>query len=144
MTNQLPTVDGLKGQARRLRQSLSAIGKDITHSQSLELLAGQYGGKDWNTLYAMANSRSETLRFGVNDRVSGEYLGQPFTAKVIGLKVLPGAERFRLTLRFDKPVDVVTHDSFSALRTQVTAVVDRTGQTRRKTSDGRPHLRLAS
>ena len=51
--------------------------------------------------------------------------------------------RMRLTLKFDEPVDVVTFDSFSAFRHRVNCVVDETGRSREKTSDGRPHMELA-
>ncbi len=42
----------LKQQAKRLRTSLAERGVDVTHSEALELVAHQYGARDWNTLSA--------------------------------------------------------------------------------------------
>lgn len=50
--------------------------------------------------------------------------------------------RYRLTMKFDEPVDVVTFESFSAFRQRVTATVDETGRTIEKTSNGLPQLEL--
>jgi len=138
----LPPLDSLKGQARRLRAGLEADGITIGHGKSLELLAHQYGFKDWNTLHAAAGNRPQASPVAVGARVRGHYLGQPFAAEVIGVQVLPTPGRFRITLDFDQPVDVVTFDSFSSFRKRVSCVIDRDGVTAEKTSDGRPHLRL--
>ena len=62
---------------------------------------------------------------------------------MIGVQVLATPDRFRITLHFDEPVDVVTFDSFSAYRQRVTGTIDSTGRTAEKTSDGRPHMELA-
>jgi hypothetical protein len=75
--------------------------------------------------------------------VNGEYLGQRFDAEVIAVMRLGSDERYRITLNFDEPVDVVKFASFSAFRRRVSCVVDRAGVTAERTSDGRPHLRLA-
>ncbi|MEY8843022.1 glyoxalase superfamily protein, partial [Cribrihabitans sp. XS_ASV171] len=74
-------VAALKEQARRLREGLRAAGQPVTQSQALELLARQHGARDWNTLRARAGNR---LILRVGDRVSGRYLGQPFTAELRG------------------------------------------------------------
>jgi catechol 2,3-dioxygenase-like lactoylglutathione lyase family enzyme len=42
-----------KNQAKRLRTSLAERGVAITHSEALELVAHQYGARDWNTLAAL-------------------------------------------------------------------------------------------
>jgi hypothetical protein len=42
----------LKDQAKRLRTSLADRGVEVTHSEALELVAHQYGARDWNTLAA--------------------------------------------------------------------------------------------
>ena len=142
MTRDLPNVDLLKDQAKRLRQSLAATGNAITHSQALEALAGQYGLKDWNTLSALAGAIPNRRSYRVGDRVRGTYLGQPFEGRIKGAHALSGGSRHRLTIRFDKPVDVVTFESFSAYRRQVTCTVDDDGVTASRTSDGRPHMVL--
>jgi hypothetical protein len=77
----------------------------------------------------------------VGDRVRGRYLSQPFTGAVMGVQVLKG-ERFRITLEFDKAVDVVRASSFSNQRKRVTCTINSSGVTREKTSDGLPHLVL--
>ncbi len=139
----LPLLDILKDQARHLRALLAAAGNEIGHSKSLELLAAQYGYRDWNTLHAAAGNRPVYNPRMLGSRVRGHYLGQAFEGEIISAQALtaqPG--RYRLTFRFDEPVDAVTFESFSAFRRRVTATVDETGRTVERTSNGRPHLEL--
>ncbi|MFD1328084.1 glyoxalase superfamily protein [Mycoplana ramosa] len=137
----LPALDGLKEQAKRLRSRFVADDQPISHSRALELVAAQYGYRDWNTLHAAVGNRPPFDPWQLGSRVRGHYLGQPFDAKVLGVQAsTPG--RYRLTLHFDEPVDVVTFESFSAFRQRVSCTVDETGRTAAKTSDGRPHLEL--
>jgi hypothetical protein len=138
----LPSIETLKDQAKRLRAKLETEGKPIGHSQSLELLAYQYGYKDWNTLHAAIGNRPPPCPVALGAPVRGHYLGQAFEGAVIGVQVLTPPDRFRITLVFDEPVDVVTFESFSAFRKRVSCVIDRQGVTTEKTSDGRPHLQL--
>jgi hypothetical protein len=140
----LPTLDVLKDQARRLRKSLDTADRPVSHGAALELIAGQYGYRDWNTLHAAVPATKAGPPVAVGQSVGGAYLGQRFTGKVTGLQALSGGRHFRATIVFDSPVDVVTFDSFSALRRRVTLTIDETGRTREKTSDGRPHLELAA
>ena len=142
MEEPFPTLETLKDQARRLRASLAADGQTVGHGKSLELLAHQYGYRDWNTLRAAVRNRPPTSPVVVGARVQGRYLGQSFRGDVIGVAVLSAPGRFRVVLHFDEPVDVVTFDSFSAFRQRVSCVIDRTGTTAEKTTDGRPHLQL--
>ena len=140
----LPSLDALKDQAKRLRAGLAADGQDITHSKSLELLAAQYGFRDWNTLHAVVGNRPPLNPWMLGSRVKGHYLGQPFEATILGVQAVtaqPG--RYRLTLDFDEAVDVVTFDSFSAFRKRVHCTIDETGRTVEKTSNGRPQVELA-
>ncbi|WP_077500485.1 glyoxalase superfamily protein [Sinorhizobium sp. A49] len=142
-SNTLPSLDALKDQAKRLRSRLSTEGEDISHSRSLELIAAQYGYRDWNTLHAAAGNRPPFNPWMLGSRVKGLYLGQPFEGEILAVHALtaqPG--RYRLTMKFDEPVDVVTFESFSAFRQRVTATVDETGRTIEKTSNGRPQLEL--
>jgi len=142
MTRDLPSVDLLKDQAKRLRQSLAAAGNDITHSQALEAIAGQYGLKDWNTLSALAGAKPNRRSYSVGDAVRGSYLGQRFSGRIRGITMLHGDGRYRMTIRFDEPVDVVTFASFSSFRRQINCTVDEDGVSASRTSDGRPHLQL--
>ncbi len=75
-------------------------------------------------------------------RVRGHYLGQAFEGEVLGVQALTPPGRYRITLRFDAPVDVITFPSFSNFRSRVSRVIDEEGATAEKTSDGRPRLQL--
>lgn len=138
----LPALDALKAQARRLRKSLEAEGNFISHSEALELVARQYGHRDWNTLHAAAGNR-RTVPLAVGSKVSGCYLGQTFSAEIIGLTRLNDGARYRVTLDLDAPVDVVRFASFSAWRKRVNGTIGRDGISAAKTSDGQPHLVLS-
>lgn len=138
----LPDITELKAQAKRLREALVEDGDFITHSESLELLAKQYGFRDWNTLHALAGNRpSEPYRVG--DQRSGTYLGQPFTGAIHALKRLDDGAHYQISFDFDEAVDVVKFDSFSAYRKRVSVTIDRQGRSVQKTSDGQPYLVLA-
>lgn len=140
-------IDDLKIQAKRLRADLRKSGTELSHSQSLELIAHQHGARDWNTLVAQtsptparSNNPVPDAPVFVGERVSGRYLGQPFSGRVLGLSELVSSGQYRITLHFDVPVDVVTFASFSALRQRVSSIIDRAGQSPSRTSDGVPHL----
>jgi hypothetical protein len=49
---------------------------------------------------------------------------------------------FKVTVKFDKPVDVVRSELFSAFRQRVVATIDRHGVSIARTSDGEPHMRV--
>ncbi|WP_421358884.1 glyoxalase superfamily protein [Agrobacterium rosae] len=139
----LPSIETLKDQAKRLRASLAQEGQTMSHSRALELVAVQFGYRDWNTLYAAVGNRPPFNPYTLGSRVNGFYLGQPFTGSVLGVQSLGGdPERYRLTLHFDDPVDVVTFESFSAFRQRVHCNIDTTGRTMQKTSNGRPQVEL--
>ncbi|GAB2206937.1 glyoxalase superfamily protein [Roseibium sp. ROS1] len=137
----LPSVANLKAQAKRLRAALAAKGQDISHSQALELLSAQYGFKDWNTVSATA-ARPNQMQFAVGNRVSGTYMKQPFEGEVLSLTRVGPAGQYRVTIKFDTPVDVVTFDSFSAFRSQVVVLINGDGVAVKRTSDGEPYLRM--
>jgi hypothetical protein len=133
-------VTDYKAQAKRLRAKLRESGTEVSHSEALEMIAGQHGARDWNTLSARA-LRNEPPVLAVGDRASGRYLNQPFVGRILGLTQVNG-DQTRIMLHFDEAVDVVTFDSFSSFRQRVTAVIGKDGRTTRKTSDGVPHLVL--
>ena len=143
VTQHLPTLDALKGQAKRLRSELAATGTQVGHSRALELMAKQYGYKDWNTLHAAVGNRPEPAPVMLGQRLSGRYLNQPFDGEVVGVQAMAEPDRFRVTLMFDAPVDVVTFEGLSNFRQRVSGVIDRKGLTAEKTSDGNPHLVLS-
>ena len=137
----LPDLAELKAQAKRLRAALSDDGDFITHSESLELIARQYGFRDWNTIHARAGNRpSEPYRIG--DQRTGAYLGQAFSGEIHAVKRLGDTGLYEVSFNFDEPVDVVRFDSFSAFRKRVSVTIDRDGVSQARTSDGEPHLRL--
>ena len=133
------SIEAFKTQAKRLRSALAEDGDFISHSEALELLAKQMGFRDWNTLHAaVRNLRPAPL---LGERVSGAYLGQEFIGEITAIEAL-SSERWRVTVNFDEPVDVVTFESFSAYRQRVTAVIGKDGASAEKTSDGRPQMEL--
>lgn len=134
----LPTRDALKAQAKRLRSTLGDQGTPVTHATALETIARQWGFRDWNTLAAAADTGPA---WQVGQTVTGRYLGHAFTARLKSVREAAGGH-WRLTLVFDQPIDVVTSDRFSALRRQVSAMINARGVTHEKTSDGQPHLVL--
>ena len=135
-----PSVSDLKDLARRLRQAMAQQGTPVTHSQSLELLALQYGLRDWNTLRAQAATPGPVVP-QVGAAVSGRYMGQPFTGVLKAIARL-GQGTWRVSVQLDAPVDVVSFDSFSSWRHRVSGMVDHTGRSLRHRSDGTPHLEL--
>lgn len=138
-----PSIDELKSQAKRLRQAMTERGTSIAHGAALELVAQQYGVRDWNTLSALAakTNMPPLAAITVGARIRGRYLNQPFTGKVLAMAALPGGDH-KITIHFDEPVDVVSFESFSAFRQRINAQVDENGMSPRKTSNGIPHLVL--
>ena len=141
MTMALTTIDDFKAQAKRLRRAMADQGSEIAHSAALELVAKSHGERDWNTLAALAR-RDDTggLSLAIDQKVRGTYLGQPYEGRIVSLTKLPTGGLYRIAVQFDRPVDVVTFDSFSAFRSRVTAVIDTTGVSPRRTSNGQPQM----
>lgn len=140
MTDQLPTASQAKDKAKRLRAEMVDAGTTIGHAKSLELIAHQHGFRDWNAMHsAIVSSSPKGWQNG--DLVSGTYLSQPFTAKVIAVaEQRPGW--FGLELQLDEAVDVVTSDAFSNLRARVRGVIGPKGHSQERTSDGTPQLQV--
>ena len=138
----LPSLEDLKQQAKRLRAGLGEDGDFISHSESLELIAKQYGMRDWNTLHAAVGNRGGPV-VAVGSRIKGRYLGQAFEAEVLGVQSRAEG-RLRITFELDDPVDVVTFDSFSAYRKRISATINSDGRSTEKTSNGVPHLVLGA
>jgi len=138
----LPTLDALKQQAKNLRTRLNEDGETIGHSKSLEIIARQFGFKDWNTLHARAGNQPPAPFLTVGQRVKGRYLGQSFEGEVLALQTQPTTGRIRATFQFDEAVDVVSFESFSALRKRVSCFIKSDGKTVEKTSDGSPQMVL--
>jgi len=60
MDNKLPSTDFLKSQAKRLRVDLISLGYPVAHAATLEMVAHQWGARDWNTLNAMAGESKQS------------------------------------------------------------------------------------
>lgn len=82
-----------KSMASRLRSQLAARGTDITHSQSLELVAAQLGYRDWNTCAAARTT--PTTRPAGTGRVAPR---GPVTIPI--LRTFPGGEARRFYVDF--------------------------------------------
>jgi hypothetical protein len=141
-TTQLPSLDALKDQAKRLRDALARQGTEINHSKSLELIAGQYGFRDWNTLHAKLGNRPPKRALSLGDTASGRYLGKRFTGKVIAVQRMTSGNMTRVTFDFDAPVNVSAFESFAVMRKRVVCTLDEDGKTVEKTSNGVPHVEL--
>ena len=140
MNTQLPSAAQAKLQAERLRTKMAEDGEPIGHARSLELVAHQHGYRDWNTMLA-AIGNGPPKGWEVGEKVKGTYLSQPFEAHVVSISIVrPGW--FRLKLQLERPVDVVTSDSFTNFRSQVRGVVGPKGHSAERTSDGQPHLQV--
>jgi len=140
------SASDLKDQAKRLRSALDGAGRPVSHSQALELVAAQNGYRDWNTAKATAPGKPvrpnhTDAPFQVGVAVTGQYLGQHFTGRIKSVTQMGAL--YSVTTAFDAPVDVVKFDSFSNFRSQVTALVDKTGVSPKTTSDGAPHMVLS-
>lgn len=136
----LPSRAALKAQARRLRAKLAETGQALSHSAALEVIAHQWGARDWNTLSALADEVPSPA-WQVGQRVSGRYLGHPFCAQVQSA-ARRGTTHWRLTLRLDDTVDVARSRHFSCLRRQISCTLNARGESPQKTSDGVPQMVL--
>ena len=103
----LPSLDMLKTQAKRLRAGLAQDGDFISHSEALELIARQYGYRNWNTLHAAIGNRPPRFIPQIGARIGGAYLGQTFEGEIIAVQTLSSG-RFRITIDFDEAVDVAS------------------------------------
>ncbi|EDQ34496.1 hypothetical protein HPDFL43_15902 [Hoeflea phototrophica DFL-43] len=97
-----------------------------------------------NTLHAAVGNRAGPEQLTPGARVTGAYLGQPFSARIVGVQALTSAPgSYRVSLDLDEAVDVVTFDSFSSFRKRVNGVIGKEGVSRERTSNGRPQLELS-
>lgn len=139
MSSPITNREQAKARAREIRAERARAGNPLSHSQALELVARELGYRDWNTASARLSNEPE-VPLQVGDLVSGRYLKQPFTGRVLAVKELYGGAAFEVTIHFDEAVDVVEFDSFSNLRTRVTITVSAAGVSQARTSDRAPHM----
>ncbi len=125
-------INDYKQMAKRLRQALATEGVTVTHGRALELVARQFGARDWNTLAARKAERG-AIPFAVGQRVEGTFNKKPATGRVIGLSETIKPDLWRITIRFDPAVDVVTSELFSSERHRITMIIGADGRSRRLT-----------
>ena len=99
------------------------------------------GFRDWNTLYGSLGNMASRAPVHIGQGVFGHYLGQPFSAKILGV-LENSTGRYRVTLKFDEPIDIIPEFSFEVMRQRVSCNIDYTGKTIKKTSNSEPHLSL--
>ncbi|NKB50664.1 MAG: hypothetical protein GKR97_00300 [Rhizobiaceae bacterium] len=138
----LPSLPQLKQQAKRLRAQLSVDAQPISHSQSLEMLAHQFGYKNWNVLHAACGNQPPGPPVTLGARVSGQYLGQKFVGEVVAVAALLQEDQYRITVNFEEPVDVVKFVGWSNMRHRVSSQISGQGRSPQKTSDGQPVMQL--
>jgi hypothetical protein len=139
MNDLISNRDQAKARARELRAERAAAGQPISHAEALEATAHELGYRDWNTASAQLSNTPE-VPLQVGDLVSGRYLKQAFTGRVLGVREMSGGAAYEVNIRFDAPVDVVEFESFSNWRTQVRIAITAQGVSIFKTSDGVPHM----
>ncbi|MEX0347327.1 MAG: glyoxalase superfamily protein [Rhizobiaceae bacterium] len=128
----MTTATDYKQMAKRLRTALANDGVTIGHSWALELVAAQFGARDWNTLAARQNGTVDAP-FSVGQPVEGTFNDKPAQGRVIGLSETIKPDLWRVTVKFDPPVDVVTSELFSSERRRITMIVGADGRSRRLT-----------
>ncbi len=138
----LPSLDQLKLQAKRLRSQMVGDTTPLTHSQSLELLAHQYGYKNWNILHAAVGNQPPPAPVSLGARVSGYYLGLRFEGEIIAVRAMEHTSRFDITINFDQPMDVVKFDGMTNFRRRVSSAIGLDGKSVEKTSDNIPVMQL--
>ena len=138
----LPSMENIKQQAKRLRAQIAGDATPISHSQSLELIAHQYGYKDWNTLHAAVGNQPPAPPFALGNRVTGLYLGNRFEGEIIAITAHGHSDRYRVTINFDEPVDVIKFEGWSAYRKRVSSNITPEGRSVEKTSDGLPLMQI--
>ena len=136
-----PSAETLKSEARVYRTASSEAGEPITHGAALEHVAKAHGFRDWNTARAALPDRVASP-VQVGNRVKGIYLGQAFEGMVISVSLLADMQNYKVTIKFDEPVDVVTSELFSAFRQRVTATVGINGVSLARTGNGQPQMQF--
>lgn len=136
-----PSAETLKSEARAYRTARSAVGEPITHGAALEYVAKAHGYRDWNTARAALPERVASP-VQVGNRVRGTYLGQAFEGLVISVSLLADMQSYKVTIKFDEPVDVVTSELFSAFRQRVSATVGINGVSLARTGNGQPQMQF--
>ncbi|MBU2329426.1 MAG: hypothetical protein KJ755_19075 [Alphaproteobacteria bacterium] len=134
------TIAEAKAHAKALRATLAAEGTIVGHAKALELVAHQNGARDWNTLSAQLAKAAPT-RFHLHQRVRGHYLGMAFEGEITA--ITSSSSGHSVSIRFDQPVDTVTFEGFTNMRRVARGIVDDSGHSAEKTSNGVPNLMIS-
>ena len=138
------SVEDEKARARALRELAGKRGEQLSHSAALELVAGSMGFRDWNAMRASlahgvrASSAFDIARLAPGVPISGAYMGQPFTGRIVSCG--PQGDKCSIAIQLDNPVDTVTFGSFSNMRRRVRGVVGKDGRSDEVNSLGHHHL----
>lgn len=134
-------IPNLKAQARRYRAVHEGLGKPISHSRALELVARQSGFRDWNTAAAQGRTVPVPSGFRAGSSVSGRYLGVAFSATVLASSQLDETT-IRVTLDLLEPIDPVASMKFSSLRKRISGNIGVDGKSVDRISNGAPVLEI--
>jgi hypothetical protein len=137
-----PSTATLKAEAKALRARRTLEGTPISHGAALEEVARGHGYRDWNTASASIPERVASP-VQVGQRMTGTYLGNPFTGLVIGVNLLSDMQHYEVTVKADQPIDVSKSKLIGPImRQRLRSTVDLSGVSVSRTSDGEPHLRI--
>lgn len=136
-----PSIQTLKSEAKALRAERALTDAPLSHGAALEEVARSHGYRDWNTASASLPERI-MVPAQVGQRVTGTYLSRPFEGLVLGVQLLPDMQHYKVTVKFDRPVNISKFDSMVIERQRVIATIGVDGISLTHTSDGEPHMRL--
>lgn len=134
-----PSAQSLKSEARALREQRANAGDPITQGFALETIAKAHGFRDWNTARAMLPERI-AVPFQLGMRVTGTYLSQPFNGLLIAVSIMSDMRHYKVTVKFDQPVNVTPAFMFETFRHRVVATIDFHGDSPARTSNGLPQM----
>jgi hypothetical protein len=135
-----PSIQTLKSEAKALREARAKTAP-LSHGAALEAIAKSHGFRDWNTARAMLPERVATP-FLVGGRVKGTYLGHNIRGLVVAVQLMADMQHYKVSVKLDEPVDVVTSKLFSAFRKRITSTLDIYGVSPARTGNGQPQMRL--
>jgi hypothetical protein len=136
-----PSALTLKSEAKALREERAKAGELLSHGAALETIAKSHGFRDWNTARAALPERP-AVPFQLGMRVTGHYLGQPFKGMLIATSLMVDMRHYKVTVKFDEPVNVSPGFTFPNLRHRVMATIDIHGKSPAHTSNGLPQMQL--
>ena len=132
------TIEDMKAEARAMRAEDAAL----THSAALETVAKRHGYRDWNAAAGTAQPGQKPLRFRRGQAVAGEYLGRPFTGRIIDVEPREDPGWVRVGVDLDAPLRVSDIEGLNATRKRLRGNLGPNGETAERISTGAPQLKL--